>query len=81
MRDMNTESIDAEITAAERTVQAIQNQVPVEHPAYALLGAALANLGDSRQLTPNQHRKRETAWTTTTAWTAPPAAKATYSNG
>lgn len=44
---MNTESIDAEITSAERTVQAIQSQVPVEHPAYALLGAALANLGEA----------------------------------
>jgi hypothetical protein len=44
---MNTESIDAEIVSAERTVQAIQRQIPVEHPAYALMGAALANLGEA----------------------------------
>jgi len=44
---MNTESIDAEIVSAERTVEGIQRQLPVEHPAYALLGAALANLSEA----------------------------------
>lgn len=44
---MDTKTIDADIAGAERTVQAIQRQVPVEHPAYALLGAALANLGEA----------------------------------
>lgn len=47
MTNMDTQSIDSEIAAAERTVQAIQRQVPVEHSAYALLGAALALLGEA----------------------------------
>ena len=47
MTNMDTQSIDAEIVAAERAVEAIQRQVPVEHSAYALLGAALANLGEA----------------------------------
>jgi len=44
---MNTESIDAEIISAERAVESIQRQIPVEHPAHALIGAALANLGEA----------------------------------
>lgn len=44
---MIQESIDSEIVSVERAVESIQGQVPVEHPAYALLGAALANLSEA----------------------------------
>ena len=33
--------------AAERIVQSIQNEVDLGHPAYPLLGAALANLSEA----------------------------------
>ena len=44
---MGNGSLDAEIAAAERAVERVQSQLPVEHPAYSLLGAALANLSEA----------------------------------
>jgi len=35
------------IGATERIVQSIQSEVDVEHPAYPLLGAALASLSEA----------------------------------
>jgi hypothetical protein len=44
---MPTDSIFARIADTERDLRALQSEVPVEHPAYALLGAALANVSEA----------------------------------